>query len=315
VGLLALDVVLPEFYPELRADAPRSPEALETLEGSLVSVPHSRLGAWLLRRWGLSLRLQSVVACSHDSTVADSTEGKLAACVELSASLAALALQPANSERSRQLAADAKRLLALAPADVARVHRQAAMTLNEAESAFEGTAEGDTPNRTVVSLSSVATLHQAPRAAQLRADSSGYSTLPDPVTTALTLERELAASRQHGWPLSVALLQTAGCGTPLAQRSLDQAVRALRRTLRPSDLMGRHDQDRLLVTMPGAGRDEAAAAARRITQALAEVGLEGLGVATTSPEAPLDSWESLLALAERALSAAWRVGSGICSAG
>jgi PleD family two-component response regulator len=135
------------------------------------------------------------------------------------------------------------------------------------------------------------------------------------VTTALTLERELAASRQHGWPLSVALLQTAGCGTPQAQRSLDQAVRALRRTLRPSDLMGRHDQDRLLVTMPGAGRDEAAAAARRITQALAEVGLEGLGVATTSPEAPLDSWESLLALAERALSAAWRVGSGICSAG
>jgi HD-like signal output (HDOD) protein len=313
VGMLALDLVLPQFYPDLGAKELLSPTELEALEGSLVSVPHNLVGAWLAKRWGLPECLQRAIACSHEASAAPAEDSALAACVQLSELLAALAAEPADIERSRRLAAEAKRCLHLDPAEVARMYRLAATALAEAPAAFAEPGDSAAALSKVVPIGAAVSVSPPPP--DWRNALTSFRSLPDPVTTAISLEAEFGASLEHGWPVSVVLLQTTGTGTPTAHRSLDQAVRTLSRTLRPSDLMGRLDDETLLITMPGTGRDEAAAAGRRLTQILHQVGVEGLGTATSASDAPSDSWQALLALAERALSAARLVGSRICSAG
>ncbi len=312
VGLLALDQVLPDFYPDLLDKPLLAPATLAEAEENLVSAPHPRVGAWLLKHWGVPVDLQSAVALSHEEHPAD-REPPLTSCVRLSTALATLALQPGDASRSRELATSAKNALSVDPAEIARVYRLAAATLADADAAFEKPVRSS-PRSTVVTFPAAFSSPRATVRPPRSQDVAGYSQLADPFTSAQLLAREFDAAKAHGWPISVALLQMEGAGAPRARTLLDRAVRTLRETLRPSDLLGQHGQDQFLITMPGASRDDAAAAARRMTLALADLGLEGLGTATYAADAPVECWEDLLGLAERALSAARRVGSGVCSA-
>lgn len=312
VGLLALDRVLPDFYPELADQPPLAPGALVAAEESLVSAPHARVGAWLLKHWGFPFELQSAVALSHEEELTVKAS-PLTMCVRLSTTLAALALQPGDASRSRELATNAKNALSVDPAEIARVYRLAAATLIDADTAFEPPS-GASPRSTVVTFPAALA---APRTKPLQRAGqqlAGYSQLPDAVTSCQLLAREFDAARAHGWPISLALVQMEDTETPRERNLLDCAVRTLRSTLRPSDILGQHGQNQFLVTMPGTSRDDASAAARRMTSALSDLGLEGLGLATFSADSPVDRWEELLRLAERALSAARLVGSGVCSA-
>ncbi len=91
------------------------------------------------------------------------------------------------------------------------------------------------------------------------------------------LQRELRASFRSGLPLSVLMLDVDGLkkindglGHLAGDRLLAEIGRVLRRSARNSDVVARYGGDEFAVILPGAAAEGAAAAARRILEALAE---------------------------------------------
>jgi diguanylate cyclase (GGDEF)-like protein len=93
IGMLALDRAFPELYTALTVDG-QEHETIVELERSSLDCDHAEVGAWLLKKWNLPVRIQHLVARSHDALEgdpgSDGGQAVAARCVALSAAIADL---------------------------------------------------------------------------------------------------------------------------------------------------------------------------------------------------------------------------------
>jgi len=116
---------------------------------------------------------------------------------------------------------------------------------------------------------------QAEEALKLQAATDGLTGLPDHQALHDALTAEVQRSRRHGHSMTVLMMDIDGLklfndtyGHQGGDRVLKQVAAALKRELRPHDIVGRYSGDDFMAILPETNRDEAVACANRLLEAV-----------------------------------------------
>jgi diguanylate cyclase (GGDEF)-like protein len=116
---------------------------------------------------------------------------------------------------------------------------------------------------------------QAEEALKLQAATDGLTGLPDHHALQDALASEVERSRRHSHSMAVLMMDIDGLklfndtyGHQEGDRVLKQVAAALKRELRPHDIVGRYSGDEFMAILPETNRDDAVSCAKRLLEAV-----------------------------------------------
>ena len=283
IGILALDRAVPELYRGT-SELQRQHRELAAHERKKFGHDHAEVGAWLLQRWNMPLRLTEAVGHSHRQDIRRvlDPEDCFNRCVALSGALADVFLLPAEERPCLEVAQQVERVFDLDKERFASILDRISSVLPDTESVFETDLVEDPVGiveqarellmvRHSQSLRDLTELRQEVASLTQRASALDEQVTRDPVSGAYNrsylercLHEQFESATREGGALSVAV-----CDIDDFQRVRDRVGpesdgHVLRVTgallagcVRRMDTVARYDADAFAVLLPQA--DEAAA--------------------------------------------------------
>jgi diguanylate cyclase (GGDEF)-like protein len=273
VGMLAIDQQSPEAYEH--ADPWRDGHlAVAQAERDWCGAEHPRVGAWLLSKWGLPVRLQFLIAHSHAPTEVAVESVHRAACsvMVVGSMLADLWLGQRHQSALQDWVTRGRVLLHLERPRLLSMVDRVGLTLPKVSRAL------NMPVQTEIDAQvTLGTLREMLDLRDLQASSSGAvddalptvgtgnhedaPSLPGVLSRAdvsRSLLQEFERSVKHAWPISVSVVEVAEFdetvetyGGWIRVPLITHAAQRLKGLLRPSDLIGRIGHATFLTVMPG----------------------------------------------------------------
>src|SRR5487761_2260816 len=295
VGMLALDIALPELYPGSES-LQRKHEALADFERKKLQTDHAELGANAMRAWRLPERLCRAIGNSHRVFLRPATDPAevLDHCVALSGPVADLFLVEPAERQFAEIALAVERSLGLDKTAFGQVLGTIGSIIPETESIFDAdivsrqSAESMLDHaREVLMIRSMQVLHDintlkaAAETSSTRALELEEEARRDALTGVYNrahldqiLAREFENSKRHRWPLSVAFADLDDFksindrfGHQAGDRILQTTARILRHNTRETDLIARYGGEEFVVVLPATDADTAHHICERIVQA------------------------------------------------
>ena len=272
-GMVAIDQQSPEVYEH--ADPWRDGHlAVSRAERDWCGAEHPLIGAWLLSKWGLPVRLQILIAHSHAPTevAVESVHRTACSVMVVGSMLADLWLGQRHESALQDWVTRGRVLLHLERPQLLSVVDRVGLTLPKVSRAL------NMPVQTEIEAQvTLGTLREMLDLRDLHASSPGV--LDDPLPTVGTgnhedaaslpgvlsradvsrsLRQEFERSVKHAWPISVSVLEVTdfdetveAYGGWIRVPLITHAAQRLKGLLRPSDLIGRIGHATFLAVMPG----------------------------------------------------------------
>ncbi len=339
VGMLALDVALPDLYPGSES-LQRKHDALADFERKKLGTDHAELGAVAMRAWRLPERLCRAIGNSHRIYLQPATDpsGIMDHCVALSGPIADLFLVAAEDRQIAENALAVERSVGLDKTAFGQVLGSIGAIIPETEAIFDAdlvsrpSAEAMLDHarevlmiRSLQVLRDINTLKAAAETSSSRALELEEEARRDALTGVYNrahldqiLAREFENSMRHRWPLSVAFADLDDFksindrfGHQAGDRILQTTARILRHNTRETDLIARYGGEEFVVVLPATDADTAHHICERIVQAFQttphEVGPAhtivtiSIGCATHGAETTFTDIAGLLKAADQAL--------------
>lgn len=273
VGMLAIDQQFPEVYEH--ADPWRDGQlAVAQAERDWCGAEHPRVGAWLLSKWGLPVRLQFLAAYGHAPTEIAIESVHRAACsvMVLGSMLADFWLGQRHQSALQDWVTRARVLLDLERPRLLSVVDRVGLTLPKVSLALNMPVQTEMAAQvTLGTLREMLDLRDLHPSAHAPADDplpaaetgnhEGASSLPGVLSRAAvsrSLSQEFERSVKHAWPISVSVLEMTdfdetveAYGEWIRVTLIFHAAQRLKGLLRPSDLIARIGRATFLTVMPG----------------------------------------------------------------
>ncbi len=339
VGMLALDIALPELYPGSES-LQRKHEALAEFERKKLQTDHAELGAIAMRSWRLPERLCRAIGNSHRVYLrpANDPHEIMDHCVALSGPIADLFLVAPEDRQIAENALAVERSVGLDKAAFGQVLGSIGAIIPETEVIFDAdlvspqSAESILDHarevlmiRSLQVLRDINTLKAAAETSSSRALELEEEARRDALTGVYNrayldqiLAREFENSIRHRWPLSIAFADLDDFksindrfGHQAGDRILQTTARILRHNTRETDLIARYGGEEFVVVLPATDGETAHHICERIVQAFQttphEVGPAhtivtiSIGCATHGAQTEFTDIAGLLKAADQAL--------------
>ncbi len=340
VGVLAIQGAIPREYAPVVAASRGDRTLLRQLEQAQWQTDHTDIGGALATAWNLPPTLIAIVTHYLDAALAPSEYRELTRCVSF-AVRAAEACGDNAAEAYRDFRALAVQWYGIDEASADALFLEIQSEAAEARELFDLPDWGPVDPASVLARAHVAlaelSLHSVEE--QVRWRREAESLADEVATDALTgianrralngrLTREFEIARSSGTSLSVLMIDLDGFkpindthGHALGDEVLRTVANALRKGIRPRDLVARYGGDEFAVVLPGSGARAAVFVAERLRQAIGKLSVRApggdnvsvtssFGVAEYHPLVHVGP-EALLAEADRALYEAKRAGRNL----
>src|SRR5580700_6588409 len=300
VGMLALDMALPDLYAEGER-VQRNHGALIEQEKKRLEVDHAHIGGWLMEGWHLPERLHRAISRSHELDLSFSAEPAQVfdRCVALSGPVADLFLLDPEQRQFAETALCAERSLGLDKMAFGQVLGTIGAMIPETEAIFEAEllskqhpdlileqAREVLMLRSLHALREINTLRASPESSATRAMEVEEETRRDQLTGVYNrayleqfIAREFDNSSRHKWPLSVAVIDldnfkqiNDSFGSQAGDRILQATARILRGNTRETDMIARNGGEEFVVVLPATDADTAHNICERIVMAFRNTG-------------------------------------------
>ena len=300
VGMLALDVALPDLYSQGEA-LQRKHAALAEHEKKRLQVDHAYVGGWLMKGWNLPERLHRAISLSHQLDMGYSSDPAqiFDRCVALSGPVADLFLLDPEQRQFAETALWAERSLGLDKMAFGQVLGTIGAMIPETEAIFEADllakqhpelileqARDVLMLRSLHALREINTLRVAVEDTTSRVMEVEEETRRDSLTGAYNrayldqfLAREFDNSTRHKWPLSVAFADldnfksfNDSFGHQAGDRILQATARILRGNTRETDMIARFGGEEFVVVLPATDAETARSICERIVLAFRNTG-------------------------------------------
>jgi diguanylate cyclase (GGDEF)-like protein len=339
VGMLALDMALPDLYSEGER-VQRNHSALIEQEKKRLQVDHAHIGGWLMEGWHLPDRLHRAITRSHQLDLSFSAEPAqiFDRCVALSGPVADLFLLDPEQRQFAETALCAERSLGLDKMAFGQVLGTIGAMIPETEAIFETDllskqhpelileqARDVLMLRSLHALREINTLRVAAEDSSSRTLELEEETRRDSLTGVYNrayldqfLGREFDNSTKHKWPLSVAFADldnfksiNDNFGHQAGDRILQATARILRGNTRETDLIARFGGEEFVVVLPATDTETARSICERIVVAFRNTGhvigsdqatvTISIGCATHGNQTLFDSVADFVKAADQAL--------------
>ena len=339
VGMLALDMALPDLYAEGER-VQRNHSALIEQEKKRLQVDHAHIGGWLMEGWHLPDRLHRAITRSHQLDLSFSAEPAqiFDRCVALSGPVADLFLLDPEQRQFAETALCAERSLGLDKMAFGQVLGTIGAMIPETEAIFETDllskqhpelileqARDVLMLRSLHALREINTLRVAAEDSSSRTLELEEETRRDSLTGVYNrayldqfLGREFDNSSKHKWPLSVAFADldnfksiNDNFGHQAGDRILQATARILRGNTRETDLIARFGGEEFVVVLPATDAETARSICERIVVAFRNTGhvigsdqatvTISIGCATHGNQTLFDSVADFVKAADQAL--------------
>src|SRR5580692_2259153 len=339
VGMLALDMALPDLYAESER-VQRNHGALIEQEKKRLQVDHAHIGGWLMEGWHLPDRLHRAITRSHQLDLSFSAEPAqiFDRCVALSGPVADLFLLDPEQRQFAETALCAERSLGLDKMAFGQVLGTIGSMIPETEAIFESEllskqhpdlileqAREVLMLRSLHALREINTLRASADAPQAQSIELEEETRRDALTGVYNrgyleqfLAREFDTSSRHKWPLSVAFIDldnfkllNENFGHQAGDRVLQATARILRGNTRETDLIARYGGEEFVVVLPATDADTAHSICERIVMAFRNTGhvvgshhakvTVSIGCATHGAQIQFPNYSDFIKAADQAL--------------
>jgi diguanylate cyclase (GGDEF)-like protein len=328
IGILALNVSIPETYGRLITSAKGDHELLAKLELQEFGCDHAEIGAWLLERWNLPLNLQLATASSHNAHCDKTELSAFCRCVALATYVAGIWTQSDASVATALAREKSVSLFDMSSSQFKKILDDVGHILPEITANLDISIGGgefidrtlDQARATLVELALQA--QRAVQEIQLQAQHDDLTSLANRSYLNEILPRQFSLAREAKQPLSMLFadidnfkLINDSHGHRGGDRVLVSIAHVLRQNTRGTDIVTRYGGDEFLVLLPGAGDKEAIDISMRILNAVqaqphkiddnvAITVTISIGCATMSASSDFSSAEDLIRSADRCLYAA-----------
>jgi len=328
IGILALNVSVPETYARLINSAKGDHELLAKLELQEFGSDHAEIGAWLLQHWNLPVNLQLAAASSHNARCEGAELSAFCRCVVLAAYVAGIWTQSDASVATALAREKSVSLFDMSSSQFKKILDDVAHILPEITANLDISIGGeefidrilDQARATLVELTLQA--QQTVREIQLQAQHDDLTSLANRSYLNEVLPRQFSLARESKYPLSVLFadidnfkLINDSYGHRGGDSVLVSVAQVLRQYTRGTDIVTRYGGDEFLILLPGAGDNVAIDISERILNAIqaqphkiddhvAITVTISIGCATMSATSDFSSAEDLIRSADRCLYAA-----------
>lgn len=298
IGMLALQVALPEHYAEIAHEPESDPEhdTIAAREKEAFGCDHSEASAWLMRDWQMP---EYLAACAHGSHDPSRSTGEawshLVRCVALSSRVVEFYLSGQETRSAESLAADAHHLVGLSQERTYDLLAGIAEELPTIEQLFEteilspAYAAGIVDQaREILTIRNLELLRQISeqqlhaqeletRTSELRetAHRDGLTGIHNRWHLDQRLETEYTLATEHNWPLVIGFLDLDHFkqvndehGHQVGDQTLAQTARVLERSLREGDCVARYGGEEFVVLLPGTDSRDAGIVMERLRRAV-----------------------------------------------
>jgi diguanylate cyclase (GGDEF)-like protein len=281
IGILALDVSVPETYDRLITSAKGDHELLAKLELQEIGCDHAEIGAWLLERWNLPLNLRLATASSHNVHF-DTTEfSAFCKCIALAGSVAGIWTQSDAAVATALAREKSVSLFDMSSSQFKKILDDVAHTLPEITANLDISIGGeefinrilDQARATLVEITLQA--QRTVREIQIQAQQDDLTSLANRSYLNEILPRQFSLAREAKHPLSVLFadidnfkLINDSHGHRGGDSVLISIGQVLRQYTRGTDIVTRYGGDEFLILLPGAGESIAIDISERILNAV-----------------------------------------------
>jgi diguanylate cyclase (GGDEF)-like protein len=296
IGMLVLDKVFPELYRGV-ASVQSDHLQLQRLEQDALGTDHAVVGGWLLRRWGLSRRLQCAVSGSHapESVSHDSDYMPMVRCTALAGQFADIIRSKDPHEAFDQVAMRAKQELGLGLDALSRIVESLNNDLREAANLYEINLDDCTLSESLLDqaretlmlrnlqvIQHATTLKETAQALESHAQSLEEQSRRDGLTGLYNrayldrvIEKEFEIAKKNGWPFAIIFVDldhfkhvNDTYGHAAGDYVLTHTARILLQCTRDTDVVARFGGEEFVIILQGSAKTATHIVAERLVNTL-----------------------------------------------